>query len=132
MHFTILYLMKDKDIDDVGSFFEESFGELYCDGCGEREPDRLDLCDWFVPGGRWAHDKILVDKRGNSVELINIKDLSKEIPEDMVYGIVGDSDDNTIVIPEDGFGTEANLQELLFKINNKKIEGMVALMDCHM
>ena len=147
MHFTVLYIMEDVKLEDlikeyggkkgVVNKIYDDFGTLYCDGCGEFEPENCYVCDWFQIGGRWFD--ILPAKNGisgdasfilkdtketqNFCSICNIEDLDKNFEfENKIYGIA----DNC-----DYFENEDYMKQIFDKIRKNEIKGVIALLDCH-
>lgn len=136
MHFTVLYLMENKELEDVSTaLVEEWFGERYCYCCGETEPTIWSVCDWFQIGGRWcdqikAKKGIKGDKSWGNLEesdenwfsIVEIQDLLEPISKKLIYAV---ADDDKYTEDED------RTAEIIQKINKKEITGCVALIDCH-
>ena len=137
MHFTVLYLMKDEELDNISlSEIEEDFSDRYCYCCGETRPRYQYYCDWFSIGGRWCD--LLKANRGirgerswtnanetsepEAYSVVEIKDLTENIDIDMIYAIALKS---TIIEDREKIG------RYLDKINHQKIKGVIALIDCH-
>lgn len=137
MHFTVLYLMEGKKLDDVNTaLVEEEFGERFCDCCGESEPAIVDVCDWFQIGGRW--DDQLKAKKGikgdkswsnadeesgeNWFSIVEIEDLIEPISKKFIYAVADE---------HDYFEDEEWKTKFIQKINKKEIKGCVAVIDCH-
>lgn len=149
MHFSTIYLLKDEELDDLSlSDIEEDFCERFCYCCGETRPRYQYWCDWFQIGGRWnemfkavrgfeAQRSLFTvgePKLENHFAVVEIKDLQEPIDKENVYAIATRS---RIYTHNDYWGgTESNVNEskfneLLDKINNKKIKGVIAWIDCH-
>lgn len=149
MHFTTLYLLKDEKLDNIStSEIEDDFCDRYCYCCGESRPKYQYWCDWFQIGGRWCD--ILKAKKGltgdkswcnkddetekGSYSVVEIKDLTEPIDEESIYAIATKS--RIYQSSNDWGGTASGVDkdkfhELLNKINNKQIKGVIALIDCH-
>lgn len=151
MHFTTLYLLKGEELENVSlGEIEEDFSIRFCYCCGEQTPKYEWWCDWFQIGGRWTD--ILKAKKGiygerswcntdkktkkGSYSVVEIKDLTEDIDENEIYAIATKS--RIYTNPENGYGSnEGNtsnrdmFHKLLNQINNKQINGVVALIDCH-
>ena len=138
MHFTTLYLLKGEELDNVStSTIEEDFYERFCYGCGENVPKYQYWCDWFQIGGRWCDilkaKKGLVGERSfcnkdekqlkNHFSIAEIKDLTGDLDTNYIYAVATRSR-----IYHSGSDKYA---DLIKKINNKQIKGVVALIDCH-
>lgn len=139
MHFTTLYLLKGEELDNIGLWMiERDFSERFCYCCGETTPKYQWWCDWFQIGGRWAEP--IVAKRGylgdrswcnkdekrvssNHFAVAEIKDILEPLDSTYIYAIATKS---RIYTSED-----PKYAELLAKINNKQINGVVAFIDCH-
>ena len=140
MHFSTLFLLKNKTLDNICfSEIEKDFAKRFCYCCGETTPKYRNWCDWFQIGGRWCD--ILEAKRGlvgerswcnenekrlpDTFSVVEIEDLTKKIDIESIYAIATKSR-----IYEYNYEKE-KFQSLLDKINNKKIKGVIALIDCH-
>jgi len=149
MHFTTLFLMKGEELDDISICeIEDDFCDRFCYCCGETRPKYEYWCDWFKIGGRWCD--ILKAKRGivgdrswgnandkhieGTYSVVEIKDLTEPIDEKFIYAIATKSriyqSSNDWGGNEEGVDTD-KFHELLTKINNKQINGVIALIDCH-
>lgn len=149
MHFTTLFVLKGQKLEDLNSsIVEDIFSERYCYCCGEQKPKYQYWCDWFQIGGRWCD--ILKAKKGihctrgypnvgepvveGKFSVVNIEDLLEPINEEHIYAIATKS---RIYQSSDEWGgsesgvDEDKFHELLDKINNKQIKGVIALIDCH-
>lgn len=147
MHFTTLYLLKGAKLEDLSiGEIERDFGDRYCYCCGETRPRYRYWCDWFQIGGRWCDiikaKKGLVGERSwcnkdeeqnkGHFSIVDIQDLEEPIDSESIYAIATkskiyqSSDDWTGGIPN-----KDKFNELLNKINNKLINGVVVLIDCH-
>lgn len=146
MHFTTLFLLKGKTLEDIsiGDIYQ-LYGESYCYSCGESTPKYLRFCDWFQVGGRWSD--ILKAKKGikgdtswandekslpNTFSVCEIKDLMEPIKEEQIYSIATKS--RMYIKGNDYSWFKTNnekYEELLRKINNKEINGVIALIDNH-
>ena len=141
MHFSTLYLMRNEELDNIGlGEIERDFSERFCYCCGETHPRYRYWCDWFQIGGRWAEP--IVAKKGltgerswcnsgdkriskNNFAVAEIKDITEPLQAENIYAIATKSR----VYSEDEYPDEYH--DLLDKINNKKIKGVVAFIDCH-
>lgn len=147
MHFTTLFLIKNKTLEDLSANeIERMFSESFCYNCGESRPKYRYWCDWFQIGGRWP-DILKATKgehcsscwsngnykaKNGSYSIVEIKDLTKPISEDQIYSIATKS---RIYTKSSEWGyhktNTGKFRELLNKINNKEINGVIALIDCH-
>ena len=147
MHFTTLFILKNEKLDDISlSDIVETFGERFCYSCGESRPMYRYWCDWFQIGGRWCDilkaKKGLVGERSwcnkdekqpkNRYSIVEIKDLTAPIDEDNIYAIATKSR----IYQKDsewtgGVPNPAKFDKLLSDINNKRFNGVIALIDCH-
>ena len=148
MHFTTLFVLKNEKLENV-SYVEiaEMFSERFCYNCGETRPKYRYWCDWFQIGGRWGDffkakkgikgerswtNENEPDKKGRFA-IVEIADLEKEIKEDCVYAIATKS--RIYKKTSDWTGEETpdakKFDKLLSDINNKKIKGVIAFIDCH-
>ena len=144
MHFTVLYFKEGLKLEDTSlEEIEEDFGEAYCYCCGEREADVMDVCDWFQIGGRWCDILEVVDGakgitgdpswcikdhevKTNKVSACEVKDLAssfEEVAEKNIYAVATET--NYFENWEDEF------KDLLTKIKNKEVNGVITLIDCH-
>lgn len=149
MHFTTLYLLKGKELENISkSQIEEDFCDRFCYCCGETRPKYDYWCDWFQIGGRWCDmlraTKGLTCDRGypnegepivpNRFSIVEIKDLTEPIDAKYIYAIATKSriyqNSNNWGGNENGVN-KGKFHELLDKINNKQIHGVIALVDCH-
>lgn len=149
MHFTTLYIMSNETLDTINkSIIEQDFCERFCYCCGETTPRYEYWCDWFQIGGRWCD--ILKAKKGlncarswsndnapvepNKFSVCEIDDLLEPINENQIYAIATKS---RIYQSSNDWGGNENgvdkdkFHQLLNKINNKQIKGVIALIDCH-
>lgn len=147
MHFTTLFVLKNEKLEDLSqNEIERMFEERFCYCCGETKPKYLNWCDWFQIGGRW--DDILGAKKGIHCErswsndyapivegkyaIVEIKDLTEPLPRQMIYSVATKS---KIVLKSDdwtcGEVNEEKFNKLLDDIDNKKYNGVIALIDCH-
>lgn len=149
MHFSTIYILKGETLDTVSKeSIVEDFYERFCYGCGENKPKYQYWCDWFQIGGRWG--EFFVAKKGlegdrswcikdepilpNHFPIVEIKDLKEEIDGEYIYAIATKS---RIYQSSDDWGgtskgvNKSKFKELLRKINNKEINGVIALIDCH-
>lgn len=149
MHFSTLFLLKNEELDNIGKCeIEEEFCDRFCYCCGESKPKYTYWCDWFQVGGRWCD--ILKATRGitcdrgypnkgepiipNQYSIVEIKDLTEPIDKNSIYAIATKS---RIYQSSNDWGGSENgvdkdkFNELLDKINNKQIKGVIALIDCH-
>ncbi len=140
MYFNTLYLLRGETLDNVNtSSIYESFGDRWCNSYGEHTPKYGYYCDWFQIGGRWV-DELKASKglygdtswtnegykhTDGNYSVCEIKDLTEPIGEDRIYAIATKS---KIYYSDTN---EVRFKELLDKINDKKIKGVVALIDCH-
>lgn len=136
MHFTTLYIMRGKTLEDVcQGLIENEFCDRFCYCCGATRPRYKSWCDWFQIGGRWNDAGVLKATRGfvgdNGVgdnydkptySVCEIKDLVEDIDIDMIYAIAT----QTRIIED-----KEEIKKYLDKINSKQIKGVVALIDCH-
>ena len=147
MHFTTLFIIKGAKLEDLSTQeIERTFGERFCYDCGQTKPRYKNWCDWFQIGGRWC-DILKADKgihcernwsndnaaivEGN-FSIVEIKDLTEKLPRNMIYSVATKS--RIYIKNEDYNCGEVNpkrLNELLNQIDNKKFEGVVAVIDCH-
>ena len=147
MHFTTLFIIKNADLDDLSaSEIEEMFSDRFCYCCGETTPKYDYWCDWFQIGGRWPD--ILKAKKGiqcesswsndyapkvdGSYSIVNIKDLTEPINRQQIYAVATKS--RIYQHDEDWGGSNVDKEKfnkLLDDIDNKRFNGVVALMDCH-
>lgn len=140
MHFTTLFLLENETLDNISfSEIEEDFANRFCYCCGETTPKYRNWCDSFQIGGRWCD--ILEAKRGlvgkrswcnenekrlpDTFSVVEIEDLTKKIDIESIYAIATKSRIYEYNCEKEKF------QSLLDKINNKKIKGVIALIDCH-
>lgn len=137
MHFTTLYLMKNEKLEDTSIYsIADDFGDRFCYCCGETHPRYRYLCDWFSIGGRWCD--ILEATNGlhgerswtNGEELSDnihfsvaeIGDLTAPIDPKYIYCVALKSK-----VIED----QNEIRKYIDLINSKKINGVIALIDCH-
>lgn len=147
MHFTTLFLLKGAKLEDLSkNEIEELFCDRFCYCCGETKPMYDYWCDWFQIGGRWCDmlkaTKGITCDRGYPNEgepivkgkysIVEIKDLEEEINEEYIYAIATKS---RIYQNNNEWGgnkvDKDKFTQLLNDINNKKINGVIALIDCH-
>ena len=147
MHFTTLFVLKNETLDDIGSWdIEQMFGQRFCYSCGESKPMYQYWCDWFQIGGRWAD--ILHATNGiygeqsffgdgkttkGCYSIVEIKDLTEPINESQIYAIATKS---RIYQKSSDWQIGGNyapdkFDKLLDDINNKRFNGVIALIDCH-
>jgi len=150
MHFTTLYLLQNEELENISTgLIEEDFAERFCYSCGETTPRYRYWCDWFKIGGRWVD--IIQAKKGikgtpswgyseaelekirkskTHFSIVNIKDITRKIKKENIYSIATKS---RIYCGEDYASDyeKAKYDKLLEKINNKSIDGVIALIDCH-
>ena len=137
MHFTCLYLLKNKTLEEVSLCgIENDFGSRFCYACGEVVPKYKYLCDSFKIGGRWCdlltarngikggfHGAIKMKKTPNDkFSIAEIHDLKEPINIKTIYCVATLSR-----VYED----KETIAKFLNKINLHKIDGIVALIDCH-
>lgn len=138
MHFSTLYLLKDEELENTSlQKIELDFGMRFCYACGETTPKYRHWCDCFQIGGRW-NDRLIAETgiRGvpsfltndaypipNGFSICEIKDLIVPVNPESIYAIALKSK----IIPY----TDERMSYYLYKINNKLIKGVVALVDCH-
>ena len=140
MHFTTLFLLKGAKLEDLSkNEIEDMFCDRFCYCCGETKPMYDYWCDWFQIGGRWCDmlkaTKGITCDRGYPNEgepivkgkysIVEIKDLEEEINKEYIYAIATKSRIYQNKVGKDKF------TQLLNDINNKKINGVIALIDCH-
>lgn len=141
MHFTCLYLLKGKNLEDLSRReIEYDFQERFCDCCGETRPMYKVVCDWFKIGGRWNDELSATEgikgepswmmgdeytSPEGKYSIVEIKDLTEAIDRNEIYMIAQKS----IIYYSDS--DEGKVTEILDKINQKKIKGVIALIDCH-
>lgn len=149
MHFTTIYILKNETLDTVSKeSIEEDFSYRFCYCCGETVPKYRYWCDWFQIGGRWCDlfnaKKGIHCERGWSNDnapivkgkfaICEIKDLTEPIDSTYIYAIATKSriyqHSNEWGGSENGVNQD-KYNELLNKINNKQINGVIALIDCH-
>jgi hypothetical protein len=147
MHFTTLFLLKGEKLEDLSkNEIEDIFCDRFCYCCGETRPMYDYWCDWFQIGGRWCD--LLVAKTGircdrgypnegepivdKHFSIVEIKDLEEDINENCIYAIATKS---RIYQNSNEWGgnnvDKDKFHKLLNDINNKKINGVIALIDCH-
>ncbi len=145
MHFTTLFVLKNETLENISrSEIEDMFAERFCYCCGETKPKYHYYCDWFQLGGRWSD--ILKAKKGIRCEkcwsndyakdekdmfsIVEIKDLIDELPKDRIYAVATKS---RIYEHSDGFYfiNPEKFDKFINDINNKKFNGVIALIDCH-
>lgn len=139
MHFTTLFILEGRKLGEDISYgrIEETFSEKYCYCCGETETEIMDWCDWFLIGGRWNDAEVIKATKGirgengigegytdKGYSIANIEDIT-EINEDLIYSVA--TEDELFVKEEN----EEAFNELIRKVRNKEIKGVVALIDCH-
>lgn len=149
MHFTTIYILKGETLDSVSKeFIESDFYKRFCYGCGENIPKYQYWCDWFQIGGRWcdlfkAKKGIRCDRNypnenspivKNHFSVVEIKDLTEPIDSKYIYAIATKS--RIYQHSDEWGGNESGINQdkyndLLKKINNKQINGVIALIDCH-
>lgn len=147
MHFTTLFVLKGAKLEEltqreVDKMFEERF--CYC--CGETRPKYKYWCDWFQIGGRWSD--ILEAKKGICCEsswsnnyaekedgkfsIVQISELTQPLPRHLIYSVATKS---KIILKNDDWNCgevdQAKFNKMLDDIDNKKFDGVIALMDCH-
>ena len=147
MHFTTLFILKGEKLEDLSrKEIEDMFCDRYCYCCGETRPKYQYWCDWFQIGGRWCDPlkakKGLHAERGWSNDnapivkgefaVAQIKDLTEPLPRQFIYSVATKS---RIVIKNsdwaDGDIDEDKFNRMLDEIDNKKFDGVIALIDCH-
>ena len=147
MHFTTLFVLKNEELKYLSKReIEDMFRERYCYDCGESKPKYKRWCDSFQIGGRWCD--ILTAKKGlkgtrswtnknepnqkGKYSIVQIEDLSEKLPRDEINSVATKS---KIVLKNEewtcGNVDEEKFNELLDNIDNKKIKGIIALIDCH-
>lgn len=147
MHFTTLFVLKNETFESISrSQIEDMFAERFCYCCGETKPKYHYWCDWFQIGGRWPD--MLKAKKGIRCEkgwsndyaedqegmfsVVEIKDLTDKLPKDYIYAIATKS---RIYEHVDGYDEKLVNQDMFTRlindINNKKFNGVIALIDCH-
>lgn len=147
MHFTTLFVLKGEKIENLSSSkIEKLFEDRYCYCCGETTPMYRDWCDWFSIGGRWSD--ILKAKKGihgekswcnedepvvkGQYSIVQISDLTEPIDRKRIFSIATLS--KIYQKNDDWYGGEINekkFNEILDNIDNKKFDGVIALIDCH-
>lgn len=140
MHFTTLFILKGEKLKDLSSQeIEKIFSERFCCDCGETRPKYQRWCDWFQIGGRWGDP--LKAKKGIHCErgwsngnapiikgefaIVDIGDLTEKLPRDSIFSVATKSR----IYQEKTSLDKYN--ELLDKIDNKQISGVIAFIDCH-
>ena len=147
MHFTTLFILKNKSLEDLSRFdIEDMFSDRFCYCCGETTPKYQRWCDWFQIGGRWCD--ILKAKKGihaergwsndnapivkNEFAIVEIKDLTEPLDRKQIYSVATMS---KIYMKNDDYtcGTvdQVKFNKLLDDIDNKRFNGVIALIDCH-
>ena len=148
MHFTTLFILKGEKLEDLSTNeIEEMFCERYCYCCGETTPKYRYWCDWFQIGGRWCDT--LKAKNGIHCErgwsndnapivkgkyaIAQISDLTAPIDRTCIYSVATKS---RIYQKNDDWQTGGEVSQnkfdkLLDDIDNKKFDGVIALIDCH-
>ena len=147
MHFTTLFILKGETLEDIGEGEIESiFQDNFCYCCGETRPRYRYWCDWFQIGGRWPDilkaTKGIHCERGWSNDnapivkgefsIVEIKDLTAPIKRENIYAVATKS--RIYQHSELWTGGKAdvdNYNRLLDAIDNKKFNGVIALIDCH-
>ena len=147
MHFTTLFILKGEKLEDYSKEeIEDIFCERFCYCCGETKPKYLYWCDWFQIGGRWGD--LLKAKKGihcdrgwsndnapivpGEFAVAQISELTEPLPRNRIYSVATKS--QIILKSEDwtvGKVDEEKFNKILDDIDNKKFEGIVALIDCH-
>lgn len=149
MHFSTIFLLKGATLEDTSeSDIIADFYDKFCYGCGEHRPKYQHWCDWFQIGGRWCD--MFVAKKGlccdrnypnkgepiipNHFSIVEIKDLTEPIEKERIYAVATRS--RIYQSSNDWGGSENGVNkdkynELIDKINNKEIKGVIALIDCH-
>jgi hypothetical protein len=139
MHFTTLFILKNETLESTPQWkIEEIFQDRFCYCCGETKPKYKYWCDWFKIGGRWCD--LLKAKKGlygerswtNTEEtpnngmysIVEIKDLTEDLPIENIYAIATKSH---IYLKN----ADQEYNNLVNKINNKQINGVITLIDCH-
>ena len=134
MHFTTLFVLKGEKLEDLSSQeIEKIFSERFCCNCGETRPKYQNWCDWFAIGGRWENP--LKAKKGVPCEsaqivkdefaIVDIDDLTEKLPRNLIFSVATKSR----IYQEKTNLSKYN--ELLDKIDNKQINGVIAFIDCH-
>ena len=147
MHFTTLFILKGEKLEDLSSqTIEELFSERFCYCCGESKPKYRYWCDWFQIGGRWCD--MLKAKRGIHCErswsndnapinegeyaIVQISDLTEKLPREYIYAAATKS---RIYLDsgewQSGDINPDKFNQLLNDIDNKRFDGVIALIDCH-
>lgn len=143
MHFTIIYILKNKKLEDVSlDSIERDFCDRFCYCNGETRAKYKNYCDWFMIGGRWV-DLLKASRgiKGNAswgyteeelkeiandktrFSIVEIKDLIENIGEP--YGVA------TLSKIYDSDSGNEQKKKYVDLINQKKIKGVIALIDCH-
>ena len=138
MHFTTLFILKGEKLENINhSIIEDLFSDRYCYNCGETRPRYRYWCDWFQIGGRWC-DMLKADRgihctRGypnvgvpvneGEFSVVQISELKEPIDKKDIYAVATKSR-----LYEEG---EEDYDRLIDAVNNKKFDGVIALIDCH-
>ena len=147
MHFTTLFILKGEKLENISlQEVENLFCERFCYCCGETKPKYQYWCDWFQIGGRWGD--FLPSKRGilgdrswsnesdprqkDRHAICEIKDLTEPLDRDYIYSVATKS---KIYLKNSewhyGNVDKEKFNKLLDDIDNKKFDGVIALIDCH-
>ena len=147
MHFTTLFILKGEDLENISQDeIEDSFAERFCYDCGETTPKYLHWCDWFEVGGRWGD--IIKAKKGIHCErdwsnenapiikgeysIVNVKDLTEPLNRQQIYSVATKS---RIYLKSDDWAygnvNPEKFNKILDDIDNKRFDGVIALIDCH-
>ena len=147
MHFTTLFILSGENLENTSAQqIEDLFCDNFCYCCGETHPKYQSWCDWFQIGGRWCD--ILKAKKGihcvrgwsndnapienDKFSIVNISDLTGKLPRNQIYAVATRS---RIYLENDEWqGGDVNptkFHQLLDMIDNKQLNGVIALIDCH-
>lgn len=123
-HYRYLFVIKGKTTEqltpkDIDYEFYRLYGES-CDGIDWKNPEIRALTDWC--------------ELDDTFPPRNIKDLKQEIPNNF-FGVAideevithWDDDDN-----EERDKTSQKIEQIIDKINRREIDGIVAVINCHM
>lgn len=138
MHYVTLFLLKGETLDTVGS--DDIYDIFYDNFCyGDKRPRYEYWCDWFQIGGRWCdmfNAKKGIkgerswtnegnDDKPNHFSIAEINDLDEKIDIEHIYAIATKSR-----ICSKDFDSN-KLEKLINQINDKRIKGVIAIIDCH-